>query len=445
MSTCYRSFSRYSCSVFKKLFLLFSGRDDMPIFRFPKYSLPSRRLVRASVGASAVALVATAAFAAGPKAYVGNFKDNTVSVIDTATSEVVATVPVVAGPHGMGVTPDGRRVYVSGDNASGVSVIHTASDRVVQTIEVGKTPHGVAMTPDGKTLLVGVYGDNRVAFVDVATNAVVATVSVANPHTIAIRPDGKLAYVGSQEPGKFALVVVDLASHAVVRSVALDKPPRDPEFGYDGKALYFTMAGINAIEVLDPATDRIVAEVPTGASPHLAKLYRGAAFVTAVVQGPGELQLFDPATNKMVRSIAVGKQPHWQASVDGKTVYVTNEGSNDVTVVDLATGNTKAIAVGTAPRKVVVQPSADGPVAARAMISIANFAFVPAAFTVTRGQSVTWVNDDGAPHGLKFKDGAPGTDLLLPAASFSRTFDQPGSYDYVCSVHPYMSGRVTVQ
>ena len=78
-----------------------------------------------------------------------------------------------------------------------------------------------------------------------------------------------------------------------------------------------------------------------------------------MVQGPSELLLFDPATNKPARSVAVGKQPHWAtASGDGKTAYVTNEGSNDVTVVDLATGKTATIAVGNAPRKVVVQRSA---------------------------------------------------------------------------------------
>ena len=60
--------------------------------------------------------VAHAASAApAPKAYVSNFKDNTVSVIDTAAGKVVATVPVAAGPHGMAITQDGRTVYVSGE------------------------------------------------------------------------------------------------------------------------------------------------------------------------------------------------------------------------------------------------------------------------------------------------------------------------------------------
>src|SRR5437667_5762925 len=128
-------------------------RDRVLTFVSRGHEILCRRLARA--GAIVLVFVATSTLAAGPKAYVGNFKDNTVSVIDTATGTVIATVPVVAGPHGMSITPDGRRVFVSGENSSGVSVIDTATDRVIQTIEVGKTPHGVAMTPDGKTLLVG--------------------------------------------------------------------------------------------------------------------------------------------------------------------------------------------------------------------------------------------------------------------------------------------------
>ena len=399
-----------------------------------------RLLLAATLMAAAIA-----ASAAGPQAYVGNFKDNTVSVIDTGTGTVVATLPSPADPHGMTQTPDGRTVYISGENSTEVSVIDTATNRVTRTIDVGKTPHGLAMTPDGRTLLVGVYGDDRVAFVDTASNAVVGSVSVAKPHTIAVRPDGQAAYVASQEPGKFALVVVDLAARSVLRTVTLDKPPRDPEFSADGRALYFTLAGINAVQVLDPTSDKIVAQIPTGASPHIAARFRDASVGTVVVQGPGELLLFDPATNAPLRSVAVGKQPHWMAATqDGKKVYVTNEGSNDVTVVDLATGATTTIPVGNAPRKVVVQ-RVGAKAAAGAAVSIANFAFAPADVTIAPGTTVTWSNDDGAPHGLAYKDGTKGTDVLLPGQKFSRTYDKPGTYDYVCSVHPYMMGKVTVQ
>jgi YVTN family beta-propeller protein len=304
------------------------------------------------------ALVDEASAATAPKAYVSNFKDNTVSVIDTGAGKVVATVPVAAGPHGMAITRDGRTVYVSGDGSSSVDVIDTGSDKVVKTIDVGKTPNGIALTPDDRLLLVTVYGEDRIAFVDTSTRTVIATAAVPKPHTVAISPDGKIAYVTVQDPGHFGLALIDLTSHTVVRTLPLDKTPRDGEFGPD-KTFYFTQAGVSSVQVFDPSSEKVVAQIPTGVSPHFVGHPRGSALGVVVVQGTSELLLFDPATNKPARSVTVGKQPHWEAtSSDGKTAYVTNEGSNDVTVVDLATGQTKTIAVGNAPRKVVVQPTA---------------------------------------------------------------------------------------
>ena len=391
-------------------------------------------------------LVQPALAAPGAKAYIANFKDNTVSVIDTEGRKVVATIPVVSGPHGMAITRDGATVYVSGDGSSSIDVIDTAVDKVVKTISVGKAPNGVALTPDNKLLLATVYDENRVVFVDTTTQTVVTSITVPKPHTVAISPDGKFAYVTVQEPGHFALALVDVSTRSVVRTLALEKTPRDGEFSYDGRMFYFTQAGVSSVQVLDPASDKIVAQIPTGVSPHFVGYPSRSEFGMVVVQGPGELSLFDPTTNQPVRNISVGKQPHWAAtSSDGRTTYVTNEGSNDVTVVDLGTGRTATIPVGNAPRKVVVQRAAAASGESAIKVSIANFEFTPAEITISAGASVTWTNDDGAPHGLEYQDGAKGTNLLLPGASFSRRFDRAGTYDYVCSVHPYMTGRVVVR
>ena len=396
-------------------------------------------LFRLLLATGAICLV-TGVATAGSKAYVGNFKDNTVSVIDTAAGKVTASIPVAAGPHGMTITPDGRWVYVSSDGSSTVSVIDTSRDRITKTIEVGKSPHGVTLVPGKEMLLVAVNGDDKIAFVDTVKKAVIAKVGVGKPHTIAVSPDGRTAYVSSQVPGRFALAVIDLSSRAVVRSIALDKPPRDLEYTFDGREIYFTKAGVNAVEVLDPASDKIVAEIPTGISPHYVNHFRNTEFGMAIVQGPGELFLFDPKNNKPVRSIKVGLQPHWLAvSSDGKTAYVTNEGSNTLSVVDIVSGKSSIIAVGNQPRKVVVQP-----VAAGAKISIVNFEFMPRVVSIAPGESVTWNNNDGSPHALVFSDGSSGSGTLFPGKTFRRTFDRPGSYDYFCSIHTYMTGRVEV-
>ena len=411
---------------------------------------PSSLCNRALTVVCAALVLCTPALAA-PKAYVGNFKDDTVSVIDTAGNTVTAVISVAKGPHGMVMGGDGRTLFVSGDGSSQVSIIDTHNDHVVRTLEVGKTPHGLALSADGRRLLVALYGEDRVAVIDTASGTEAASIAVAKPHTIAWLPSTQRVYVASQAPGHFAVVVIDLATATVLRELPLDKPPRDLEFAFDGRALYYTVAGENAVQVLDPRNDQVLARIPTGVSPHIASLFRGAGVGTVVVQGPGELTLFDPVSNAVLRSLPVGHQPHWAAaSSDGKTVFVTNEGSNELSIVDLASGRTRNVAVGNAPRKVVVQPTVAGVAATTAnggggRVSIVNFAFAPAELVIAPGQTVTWRNDDGAPHGLAHRDGAAGAELLLPGASMSRRYDASGRYDYVCSVHPYMSATVVVR
>jgi plastocyanin len=101
--------------------------------------------------------------------------------------------------------------------------------------------------------------------------------------------------------------------------------------------------------------------------------------------------------------------------------------------------------IGNQPRKAIYQQTRMAKNKVDAKVSIANFMFTPAEIKIAPGESVIWTNDDGAPHGLVYEDGAKGMDLLLPGASFSRQFDRPGTYDYSCAVHPYMTGRVVVR
>ena len=80
--------------------------------------------------------------------YVTNFSSSNVSVINTASNTVVATVPVGAGPEGVAVTPDGASVYVVNTNANSVSVISTATNTVTATTPVGTLPILVALAPE---------------------------------------------------------------------------------------------------------------------------------------------------------------------------------------------------------------------------------------------------------------------------------------------------------
>src|SRR3954471_13816638 len=77
-------------------------------------------------------------------------------------------------------------------------------------------------------------------------------------------------------------------------------------------------------------------------------------------------------------------------------------------------------------------------------VSVDNFSFAPAAASVPLGGSVRWTNRDDVPHVIMSSDKKFKSPVLDTDQQFSFTFDAPGNYEYFCSLHPKMTGRVSV-
>ncbi len=79
-----------------------------------------------------------------------------------------------------------------------------------------------------------------------------------------------------------------------------------------------------------------------------------------------------------------------------------------------------------------------------------NTCFIPATVSISTGSTVVWINDDTAAHTVTSGGPAGGPDgvfdssLVMGGASFEVTFDDAGSYDYFCMVHPWMTGTINV-
>jgi plastocyanin len=77
-------------------------------------------------------------------------------------------------------------------------------------------------------------------------------------------------------------------------------------------------------------------------------------------------------------------------------------------------------------------------------VQMLDFEFAPPTITIATGGEVTWVNEGQAPHDATADDDSFATELLDPGESESVTFDKPGSYSYICSIHPQMTGTIEV-
>lgn len=86
------------------------------------------------------------------------------------------------------------------------------------------------------------------------------------------------------------------------------------------------------------------------------------------------------------------------------------------------------------------------PAPAPATVSIAEFDFAPDPIEVAVGGSITWTNEDSTAHTASVAGGGPDTGAIRGGESATLSFDQPGTFDYVCQFHPgSMTGTIVVR
>lgn len=90
------------------------------------------------------------------------------------------------------------------------------------------------------------------------------------------------------------------------------------------------------------------------------------------------------------------------------------------------------------------QPSAQptGQPSNSASVTIKGLAFSPGEVTIAKGGTVTWTNEDSTTHTVSFASGS--SPDLGNGAKYAKTFNETGTFDYHCNIHPSMTGKVIV-
>ena len=197
-----------------------------------------------------------------------------VEVIDTASNSLTATItignlPVGQTPGvllvGIAISPDGTRAYVSNAEGNQIWAIDTASNQVVATIPAAVLGFvGMSISPDGGRLYAASVGNPSVVdVIDTKTDDVVTSIALPGfdaPTRIAVTPDGGHAYV-TGDAGHVWLI--DTTTNATVTTIPISdgQPLLDIAFTPDGTRAYITCGNNNAIYVLDTTTSRILGQI----------------------------------------------------------------------------------------------------------------------------------------------------------------------------------------
>ena len=333
-----------------------------------------------------------------PLAYVTS--GDGISVIDTGDNEVVDTIPS-AGPAA--VTPDGKRVYAFGPSTSdfvwNLSVIDATNDQIVATIPLnvlrvlgGVSLNGnsraIAAAPDGKHIYVTTGLCSSASFdcvrpesvyfslwvIDTATNKVVnAAANKGTADGIAFSPDGLHNFLANFDPyTALPQVLVDQDS-----GNPISLPGNGNDFAIaitpDGKHLYVPYVLFNGtdsppetVAVIDTATNMVSQTVPVEPSSFSVTLTGVAVtpngkYVYVSNQLSNSVAVIDTISSSVVKTVSVGLSPAGLAvTPDGAHVYVSNQGSDNVSVIDTATNTVVATVSVPGPSVISIVPPPQG-------------------------------------------------------------------------------------
>ncbi|MFK8079597.1 MAG: PQQ-dependent catabolism-associated beta-propeller protein [Granulosicoccus sp.] len=298
--------------------------------------------------------------------YVSNEKDNTISVIDGESLEVVETIDVGQRPRGIVLSNDGKLLYMCTSDDNHVEVMDVETKEILHTLPSGPDPELMALSPDGRYLYIANEDDNLVTVVDVEERLKVTEIPVGiEPEGIGLSPDGKWL-VNTSETTNMAHFI-DTETLEIEANVLVDTRPRVAQFTSDGSEVWVSAEIGGTVAVIDTDTKEIKTRItfdvrglpPETIQPVGIKLSTDGSNKAYIALGPSaRVAVVDMTSFEVEDYMLVGPRVwNLEFSPDQKRLFTTNGISGDVSVIDLEKQRViKSVKVGRLPWGIVVRP-----------------------------------------------------------------------------------------
>jgi YVTN family beta-propeller protein len=272
----------------------------------------------------------------GEMLYVVNKGSDVVSIIATATNEVIETIPVGKSPQRVAVTPDRTRILITNAGDDTVSILETVTHQTIAVVSVGNHPLGIAINPNSTQAYVANYGSGTVSVLDLQTSRKPGTIRVGdNPVSVAFVWGGARVFVTNSL--SCTISVIDKATQRVIQEIQLlDGSPQGVAAAPDGSKAYVTNEQSNAIIVVNVFDNKKIVEIQVGQGPTEIAITSDRTKVYVVNSRDNSVSVVNITTNPptLVTTIAVGDCPVGIAfSGDGMRAYVSNEKSQNISVI----------------------------------------------------------------------------------------------------------------
>jgi len=309
---------------------------------------------------------------------------NTICVVDPVSLDVIDRLKPGASLGRIVLSEEGTRIFVlpsyfsepsysqGGPDGDRIKIINAFSGAFIKYLNAGDGPAGVAFADGGNVLYVANRRSDNLTAIDLGSGNKSGSVrTMRSPVDVAATPDGQSVCVVSSYYGGNYLEVVDTATNQIIATVDLKAYPEKPsDYGWppprmlidgDGRKAYVTVPDAGKVIVVDVAAGRLNASIGVGSRPTDLCLTADGRTLYVACQGAGSIVAIDTAENRVVDTVYQGMSP-WDVafSRDGTRACITDSVSDVLSIVDAATGELlRQVAVGAMPRSVVVSPLDD--------------------------------------------------------------------------------------
>ncbi len=303
--------------------------------------------------------------ASAAEIWVTNEKDDTISVIDISTLEVIRTIPTGERPRGITFSKDHSRVYICASDSNSVQVMDPETGEILHDLPSGEDPEQFVLHPDDRHLYIANEDDAITTVVDVVERKVVAQIGVGiEPEGMAVSPDGKIAITTSETTNMAHWI--DTETHDLFANTLVDSRPRHAEFIKEGTELWVSAEIGGTISVFDVATQAEMAKISfevqgvhsDRVQPVGFELTEGDTHAFVALGPSNHVAVVNAETYEVEDYILVGRRVwHMAFSPDKSLLFTTNGVSGDVTVIDVARREAiKTIKVGRFPWGAALRP-----------------------------------------------------------------------------------------
>jgi len=273
-------------------------------------------------------------------AFVANHDSNTVAVVDLGAFQVVATIPVAAGPQQLAVRPGSQEVWVVSDSGS-LSVVQYPELRVTRTAPLGSSARNLAFSSDGRSYYIltsGPAGSTEVVFGDGETSKPLRKASCCggssyNFASLALSPDDRTLVAA--DPAANRLVFVDAKSHELLGSAEVGETPGPIVITLDSRKVFVADTGENKVSAVDVASRQLLSNIEISSKPTLLRLKPDGGELFAFSADSAQMTILDTVHDYVEQGYPTGDRP--AAAVfrkDSSVMYVANAGDGSVAAFD---------------------------------------------------------------------------------------------------------------